>query len=101
MTCPRCARDLLLIANDAIARGDLISAIQPIREAITEWDHPGEAQALTGEMKRLERYGTVPSIGYWLIIAERRLNGPTIPHSAATPNTQTFAPVPCGHCPQS
>lgn len=94
MTCPRCARDLLILARDALQRGDLDAAVQPIREAITEWEHPGEARALTGVLRRLEALREVPDIAYWLMVAERRLAGPLV--STAV----TLDPArPCGACP--
>ena len=90
-SCLRCARDLLSTANEALARGDLAAVAQPLREAITEWPHEGEAKAMTGELARLVKLGQVPNIAYWLGIATRRVGGSPIP--ASIPLT------PCDHCP--
>jgi hypothetical protein len=87
-----CASDLLRSAQDALVRGDLAAVAQPLREAITEWDHPGEARAMTGELARLEKLGRVPDIAYWLGIATRRAGG--------SPPPATVQHVPCSHCPQ-
>ena len=100
MTCPRCARDLLALAIDAQARGDTAAIAQPIREAITEWEHEGEARALTGMLARWLRLDEPPDIRYWLIVANRRLEGPPLIEHVGTVNVQTYAPKPCGSCPQ-
>lgn len=96
MTCPRCARDLLILAMEAQARGDTAVIAQPLREAITEWEHDGEARALTGELRRWETLGQPPNLRYWLIVAERRLAGVPLLDSAAV----ALDPArPCWSCP--
>ena len=92
MTCPNCARDLLSTAHEALVRGDLAAVAQPLREAITEWTHAGEARTLSGELARLVKLGQAPNIAYWLEIATRRAGGTSPPMSDITP-------TPCGHCP--
>lgn len=96
MPCPRCARDLLALALDAQDRGDGTAIAQPLREAITEWEHEGEARALTGELRRWELLDQPPNLRYWLAIASRRIDGVPILDDRAV----VLDPArPCGSCP--
>ena len=86
MTCPRCARDLLITAANAFATSDIGAVLQAMLESSTEIDDPQVARAIFGERERLRVMGVTPNFDYW------------ISYLAVPPPLPASPPQPCGGC---